>query len=659
MAPLQRGTVLHTPTPDAAAGSALGAYARWLAQQHILQVAPGEAGYEALWQWSVREPEAFWESILQHFGVRLHAPYRQVLSSRTMPGGHWFAGAQLNYAEHLLRRRGDGPAIVWLRDDGSRGVISWDGLREAVARARTGLARHGVVAGDRVAAYLPNGPEAVIALLATASLGAIWSSCSPEFGVQSVLDRLTQLAPKVLFTVDGYGWGEKRFERLDSARAIARALPSLETVVVVPRLGLPHADLGPSWDALCAVSAPLKFAPVPFEHPLWVLYSSGTTGLPKAIVQGHGGILLEHLKALALHGDVGPDSRFFWFTTTGWMMWNYLVSGLAVGATIVLYEGDPLYPDDAALFRHAARERVTDFGTSAPFVTHCEKRGVVPRAHGDFGALRAVGVTGAPLPVSGFGWLHDQLGPGIAIGSISGGTDLCTAFLTACPWLPVRAGELQCRALGAKVEAFDPDGAPCIGEVGELVITLPMPSMPTGFLHDPDGQRLRASYFDTYPGVWRHGDFIEITPRGGAVIYGRSDATLNRGGVRMGTAELYRIVDASSDVRDSLVVDTSALDREGELWLFVVLEEGKTLSSAVVDRLRGALRTQLSPRHVPDHVLAVAEVPRTLNGKKLEVPIKRILMGTPRDAAIQPGTLQNPGAVDAVLEACERVKTRP
>ncbi|MET0341389.1 MAG: acetoacetate--CoA ligase, partial [Polyangiales bacterium] len=611
MRALERGAVLFTPSTDSAARSALGAYARWLAQQRVLDVTADEAGYDALWRWSVHEPEAFWESIVRYFDVRLHAPHQRVLSSRTMPGARWFEGAQLNYAEHLLRRTGDAPALVWLRDDGSRGVISWDGLRDAVARARAGLVRHGVVAGDRVAAYLPNGAEAVIGLLATASLGAVWSSCSPEFGVQSVLDRLTQLAPKVLLTVDGYGWGEKRFERLDSARAIARALPSLETVVVVARLGLPHDDLGPSWEALCAVPAPLAFTPVPFEHPLWVLYSSGTTGLPKAIVQGHGGILLEHLKALALHGDVGPDSRFFWFTTTGWMMWNYLVSGLAVGATIMLYEGDPLYPDEAALFRHAARERITDFGTSAPFVTHCEKRGVEPRAHGDFSALRSVGVTGAPLPVSGFEWLYRALGPALHVGSISGGTDLCTAFLTSCPWLPVRAGELQCRALGARVEAFDAAGAPVQGEVGELVITLPMPSMPTGFLHDPDGARYRKSYFDTYPGVWRHGDFIELTEAGSAVIYGRSDATLNRGGVRMGTAELYRIVEALTDVRDSLVVDTSALDREGELWLFVVLEGGKSLSAPVVDRLRGALRTQLSPRHVPDHVLAVAEVPRT------------------------------------------------
>lgn len=609
----------------------------------------GFGSYQELWTWSVTELEAFWESIWKYYSVRATSPYRRVLSSRTMPGCHWFEGAELNYAELALRRRGSEVAVIWRREDGSRGSLTADELRDRVARARAGLVRLGVAKGDRVAAFLPNAPEALVAFLASASLGAIWSSCSPEFGVKSVLDRFAQIEPKVLLAVDGYEYGGKSFYRLNAVEEIARALPGLARTVIVPRLGSKPPRGSITWSELLSDPAPLAFEPVPFEHPLWILYSSGTTGLPKPIVQGHGGILLEHLKALGLHCDLGPGDRFFWFTTTGWMMWNFLVSGLLVGSTVLLYEGSPGHPDMGTLWRFAAEERMTYFGTSAPYLLACKKAGVVPRDAGDLSSLKAVGSTGAPLPVEGFDWVYEHVGRDLLLGSVSGGTDVCTAFVMSCPLLPVHAGELQCNALGAKVEAFDARGHSLIGEVGELVITAPMPSMPLYFVGDADGKRLRESYFADFPGVWRHGDWIKITERGTSVIYGRSDSTLNRGGVRMGTSEFYRVVESLPEVADSVVVDTGSIDDEGKLWLFVVPASGVALDDSLKTKIKTTLRTQVSPRHVPDEILPIKEVPRTLNGKKLEVPIKRILMGTPFDRAVNPGTLANPEAIEEVL----------
>jgi acetoacetyl-CoA synthetase len=643
----QEGALLWEPSAEQKARAKITAYQRWLEAERGLSFAT----YEDLWRWSVTDVEAFWESIWQYFGVAAAVPYRRVLSSRAMPGARWFEGAELNYAEHALRLRGDGLAVVFRREDGTSGRLTRDELRAQVARARAGLSRLGVKKGDRVAAFLPNSPEALVAFLAAASLGATWSSCSPEFGVDAVLDRFRQIAPKVLLAVDGYTYGGKAFSRLDAVAQIAAALPSVEKTVLVPRLGgaAPAGFL--TWGSLLAEDAPLVFDPVPFEHPLWILYSSGTTGLPKPIVQGQGGILLEHLKSLALHCDLGEGDRFFWFSTTGWMMWNFLVSGLTVGAAVVLYEGNPGYPDLLSLFRFAADEGVTYFGTSAPYLLACQKAGIVPKDAVDLSKLRAVGSTGAPLPVDGFEWVYENVKRDVLLGSIAGGTDVCTAFITSCPLLPVHAGELQCRALGAEVEAFDAAGRSLVGEVGELVVTRPMPSMPTHFLGDPDGKRLRESYFSDFPGVWRHGDFIKITARGTSVIYGRSDSTLNRGGVRMGTAELYRVVEALPEVEDSVVVDTSSLADEGKLWLFVVPAPGVTLTDAVKQKIRATLRSIVSPRHVPDEIVAIREVPRTLNGKKLEVPIKRLLMGVPREKAVNPGTLTNPAAIDDVLRA--------
>jgi acetoacetyl-CoA synthetase len=647
--PIRRGEVLWRPSEHVIERANVSRYMNWLRSTRDQSF----TDYLDLWRWSVTEVEAFWQSLWDYFGVHATRAPDRVLSGRRMPDVRWFEGAELNYAEHALRRTGVADAVVYACEDGTRRTLDWDMLRDQVARARAGLVRLGVGRGDRVAAFLPNAPETLVAFLATASLGAIWSSVSPEFGVASVLDRFSQIEPKVLLAVDGYVYGGKVFDRVDAVEQVRRALPTVRQTVLLSRRGgrLPDAM---DWEELLAEPGPLTFEPVPFDHPLWVLYSSGTTGLPKPIVHSQGGILLEHLKVLSLHCDLGENDRFFWFTTTGWMMWNFLVGGLLVGSTIVLYEGSPGVPDLLALWRLAEETEMTYFGTSAPYLMACRKEGIRPLGGADLSGLRAVGSTGAPLPVEGFEWVYHNVSRNVLLGSVSGGTDVCTAFVTACPLLPVRAGELQCNALGAKVEAFGPAGQSLVGEVGELVITEPMPSMPVCFWNDPDGERLRAAYFDTYPGVWRHGDWIELTEDGSSIIYGRSDSTLNRGGVRMGTSEFYRVVEELPEIADSLVVDTGSLNQEGKLWLFVVPAPGCALDEALLSKLRATLRAEVSPRHVPDVIVAIAEVPKTINGKKLEVPLKRILSGTPPEDALNPDTLANPAAVDRLLEAARR-----
>lgn len=497
-----------------------------------------------------------------------------------------------------------------------------------------------------MAAYLPNVPEAVVALLATASIGAVWSSCSPDFGDRSVIDRFRQIEPAVLIAVDGYRYGGREFDRTSVAEEVRRNLPGLKAMVVVENLGgraLPTGAM--RWDDLLGEDAPLVFEPVPFDHPLWVLYSSGTTGLPKPIVQSQGGILLEHLKALSLHLDLTEDDRFFWFSTTGWMMWNFLVGGLLLGATCVLYDGSPGHPDMNALWRLAQDTGMTYFGTSAPYIAACMKAGVEPGRDFDLSALRGIGSTASPLPPESFGWVYEHVKRDVVLGSASGGTDVCTAQAGPCPLLPVHAGELQCSLLGVKLESFDEAGQSGVGRVGELVVTAPMPSMPIFLWGDADGSRHRESYFAMYPGVWRHGDWVKVTERGSCVIYGRSDSTLNRGGVRMGTSEFYSVVEEFPEVADSLVVDTSALGAEGQLLLFLVLHEGEPLSDALTARVKDRIRTALSPRHVPNAIHAVSAVPRTLNGKKVEVPVKRILLGArPEDVAAS-ASMANPDAL--------------
>jgi acetoacetyl-CoA synthetase len=616
--------VVWEPSAEEVERAAITSFARWIEETRSVRVTES---YEQLWRWSVDDVEGFWQAVWERFDVQATGRPRAVLDTRAMPGARWFQGVSLNYAEHVFRARDDAAlALQFAGEDGVVGTWSWGELRAQTARIATGLARLGVRPGDRVAAYLPNVPETIAAFLACASLGATWSAAAPEFGAQSVVDRFAQIEPRVLLAVDSYTYGGRRFDRADVVARLAAELPSVEHVAVLGTR---------SWDDLTASEDELTFARMPFDHPLWVLYSSGTTGLPKAIVHGHGGTLLEHLKLGSLHVGARAGDRVFWFTTTGWMMWNFLVGMLLTEASIVLYDGTPA---GAALWDLARATDTTIFGTSAAFLAAARKEGVAP---GELTSLRAVGSTGSPLAPEDFDWVADRLGS-VWLFSMSGGTDMCTAFVGGVPTLPVHRGELQAPALGARVEAWDPDGRPLAGEVGELVITEPMPCMPVGFWGDADGSRYRESYFDTYPGVWRHGDWIELTPRGGAVIHGRSDSTINRGGVRMGTSEIYRAVLAEEEVVDALVVDV-----DGWMPLFVVLRDGAGgLTDDLVARIRARIRTDCSPRHVPSEVRAIAEVPRTLSGKALEVPVKRILMGHPVDRAVSRGALANPAALE-------------
>jgi acetoacetyl-CoA synthetase len=635
--------------PDPARETRIAAFRAFLQSSRGLDL----PDYPSLWQWSVTDLPGFWSAVAEFLEVRFHTPASQVLGSSAMPGASWFPGATLNYAEQALTGQpADSLAVLFQREDGKSASLTYGELRSQVASARAALVSLGVSRGDRVVALAPNCPETLVAFLAAASLGATWSSCSPDFGPRAVSDRFTQIEPTVFIAVSGYVYGGRSFDTRDTVDSLRSSIPSLRATVLIDYLGngatLPGAL---SWESLLDsfADAPLEFDPVPFDHPLWVLYSSGTTGLPKGIVQGHGGIVVEHLKALALHSDLGPGERFFWFTTTGWMMWNFLISGLMVGCTIVLFDGNPAHPDLDTLWKLAADSKVTYFGTSAPYIQSCLKRGVSPEAF-DLSALRAVGSTGAPLAPEGFQWLIDKLGPSVQICSVSGGTDLCTAFVGAAPDVPVWMGELSCRMLGSATVAYDEDGKEVINEVGELVITQPMPSMPVSFWNDPDGSRLRAAYFEDFPGVWRHGDWIKITDRGSAIIYGRSDSTLNRGGVRMGTSEFYRVVEGFDEVADSLVIDTTSVGQpEGELLCFLVLAPSASLAE-VEPRLRTELRSALSPRHVPNKFIVVAEIPRTLNGKKCEVPVKKILAGVAPDRAVSRDALANPAALTPFVE---------
>jgi acetoacetyl-CoA synthetase len=632
--------LLWTPSPERVENAGITRYGRWLEETRGLRF----DDYDAMWRWSVDDLEGFWSSIVDFFGVRFEVAPERVLGRREMPGAEWFPGARLSWAEHAFRGKDDETvALHHASELRQLDSWTWGELREHTARVAAGLRALGVGQGDRVAAFMPNIPETVAAFLACASIGAVWSSAAPEFGARSVIDRFAQIEPKVLLAVDGYRYGGRDFDKRAVVDQIADAIPSVERVV---RLG--YLD-GSGWDDGFLVDGePLRFAAVPFDHPLWVLYSSGTTGLPKPIVHGVGGILVEQLKKDFLHLDAHPGERFFWFSTTGWMMWNFLVGVLLSEASIVLFDGNPGYPDLGTLWELAAETEMTCFGTSAAFISSCMKAGVSPGSGGrDLSALRAVGSTGSPLPPEGFEWIYEQLGSDTWLFSTSGGTDVCTAFVCGVPTLPVYRGELQGRALGAAVEAWDPDTAePVVDEVGELVITKPMPSMPLYFWGDPSGERYHDAYFSMFPGVWRHGDWIEITSRGTAVIYGRSDSTINRGGVRMGTSEIYRAVLSVPDVVDALVVDVPRSGGENWMPLFVVLREGASLDDELIASIRRRVREDCSPRHVPDEIRQIDEVPRTLSGKILEVPVKRILMGTPVSEAASRDSLANPDSLD-------------
>jgi acetoacetyl-CoA synthetase len=602
------------------------------------------ADYHELWQWSVDHLDEFWGAIWDEW-VEPDAPCERILGRREMPGAEWFPGAQLNYAKHIFRNRDENEvAIRHASESRALGEWTWGELAAETARIAAGLRALGVEKGDRVAAYMPNIPETVASFLACASIGAVWSSAAPEFGARSVIDRFAQIEPKVLLAIDSYRYGGKDFDCSSKVEQIAAAMPNAKLV----RFG--YAD-GSGWNLKTEPgSAYLGFEPVEFSHPLWILYSSGTTGLPKAIVHSQGGILVEQLKKAYLHLDAQQGDRFFWFTTTGWMMWNFLVGVLLTDASIVLYDGNPA---GEVLWELAADAGITTFGTSAAFIAAAMKEGIEPGKGRDLSALQAVGSTGSPLSPEGFQWVYNKLGEHIWLFSTSGGTDVCSAFVGGVPTLPVYCGELQARSLGAKVESWDEHGRAQIGHVGELVITEPLPSMPIYFWGDPDGQRLRESYFSMWPGVWRHGDWIEITERGTAIIYGRSDSTINRGGIRMGTSEIYRAVLAVDAVQDALVVDVPREGEENWMPLFVVLKNGQPLDDEIVKAIRTRVREDCSPRHVPNDVIAIPEIPRTLSGKVLEVPVKRVLMGEPPEKAASRESLANPEAFDWFVDYAE------
>jgi acetoacetyl-CoA synthetase len=639
--------LLWEPSAEQVERATITRYQRWLEREKGLSF----DGYAELWQWSVDEIDAFWASVVEFFEIRFEegSSSSEVLGDRSMPGAEWFPGSRLSYAEHVFRgKRDDEVAIRHASELRQLDSWTWGELRAQTAAIASGLRALGVGEGDRVVAYMPNIPETVACFLACASIGAVWSSAAPEFGARSVIDRFEQVQPKVLLAIDGYRYGGKDFDRSEIVEQVAGAIPSLERVV---RFG--YLD-GSGWeDGFLGSASPgeLTFAALPFDHPLWVLYSSGTTGLPKPIVHGQGGILLEQIKKMNLHLDAQAGDRVFWFSTTGWMMWNFLVGVLLTEASIVLFDGNPGYPGLGVLWDLAEEAGITTFGTSAAFVASCMKESVVPRSDGrELSALRAVGSTGSPLSPEGFEWIYEQLGSDTWLFSTSGGTDMCTAFVGGVPVLPVYLGELQARSLGAAIAAWDPDGRPLVDEVGELVITQPMPSMPVFFWGDDDGSRLRESYFSMYPGVWRHGDWIKITSRGTAIISGRSDSTINRGGVRMGTSEIYRAVLGLDEVVDALVIDLPRAGTDGWMPLFVVLREGASLDDALVSAIRARVREDCSPRHVPNEIRQIDAVPRTLSGKLLEVPVKRILTGTPVEQAASRESLANPEALDYFVE---------
>ncbi len=649
--------ILWTPSEEFLQQSNLSHYAEWLKKTRELSFET----YRSLWKWSVDKPADFWESIWQYFDVQSYSPYSEVMSRDAMPYTKWFEGASLNYAEHIMRNKThERPAILFASERENRKEISWNELEHDAAALQSFLRKCGIVSGDRVAAFIPNIPQATASMIATISIGAVWSSCSPDFGSGSVLDRFKQIAPKVLIAVDGYQYNGKPYDKMEVVKEISDNLPSVEKVIIIPYLNAPpdiskirYAVL---WNEVMAIdNANLTFTPVPFSHPIWILYSSGTTGMPKAITHSHGGMLLEHLKYLSLHNDVHAGENFFWFSTTGWMMWNFVQASLLVGATIVLYDGSPGYPDMNALWQLTAELPIHHFGTSAPYIIACMKNELRPGKDFNLSALRSIGSTGSPLPPEGFDYVYEHIKSDVWLCSMSGGTDICTAWVGGNPWKPVLEGEIQSRSLGCAMYAYSENGKPVVDEVGEMVVTRPMPCMPVYFWNDDNFERYESSYFEMYPGVWRHGDWVKITSDGGVVILGRSDTTLNRQGVRIGTAEIYRAVNKIPEVKDSLIVNIELPDGGDYMPLFVMMQDGKELTDDVINRIKQQLKTECSPRHVPDKILVVPDIPYTISGKKMEAPVKRILMGKPIEQAANKGAMRNPESLDFFSDWYRRV----
>lgn len=647
--------LLWKPSDEYKENSNIVSYIHWLRKHKSLNF----EGYQDLWEWSVANIEEFWISIIDYFDVIYDGQITKVVDTNEMPGIHWFPGIKTNYAEHIFRQQNNKfPAIIFKSESTDLFEISWQELSKKVASFQGFLLERGIKEGDRVAAYLPNIPEAIIAFLAVNSIGAIWSSTSPDFGTSSVIDRIAQIEPKILIASDNYNYGGKNFNRIDAITEITNSIPSIKTVVIVNKSSdLDHLVYTEtlSWEeALKNDKAKLTFKRVEFNHPIWVLYSSGTTGIPKAITHSQGGILLEHLKYLSFHNNVKPGDRCFWYTTTGWMMWNYIQASMLSGGTVVLYDGSPAYPDMNALWKFTEDAQITHFGTSAGFITASMKAETHPGRDYDLSSLVSIGSTGSPLPPEGFEWIYNEVMQDLWLTSISGGTDVCSAFVGGNPLWPVYQGEIQCRALGCSLEAFNDEGNPTIGEMGEMVITKPMPSMPIYLWGDTNHQRYNESYFEMFPGIWRHGDWTEITPGNGIIIYGRSDSTLNRGGIRIGTAEIYRAVDNIDEVSDSLVV---YLDKDNQdiMPLFIKLKPGCNLTDELAIKIKQTIRSSFTPRHVPDQIIEVNDIPYTISGKKMETPIKRILMGMDASKVINKDAMRNPESIEEFIDLKNKI----
>ncbi|WP_421869954.1 acetoacetate--CoA ligase [Marinoscillum sp.] len=631
---------LWEPSQSFKSESNLQAYMDWLRSKKELSF----GDYDELWRWSIDHTRDFWGSLYEYFQIIDHGECRSVHDDAPMPETTWFEGSKINYAEHIFRQEQAGKDAIIFKQEGNETVsMSWGELRQQVAAVRAYLQAQGVTKGDRVVAYIPNIPQAVVGFLASCSLGAVWSSCSPDFGANSVVDRFKQIEPKVLITVDGYRYQGKSHDRVETVHQILSELPSIQSVLQIPYLHqVAFVDYAATWDDVVSQDASLDFTAVDFADPIWVLYSSGTTGQPKAITHSQGGVLLEHLKYVTFHNDVKAGEKYFWFTTTGWMMWNFVQSTLLAGATIVLYDGSPGYPGLDALWKFSEEVGINHFGTSAPFIVACMNKKLEPGKKFDLSSLRSISSTGSPLPPEGFDWIYEKVKSDVWLCSMSGGTDVCSAFVGGCPLEPLYEGEIQRRALGCAMFAYDDHGKALVNEVGEMVVTKPMPSMPIYFWGDVRKERYKESYFEEYPGVWRHGDWLLITDRNTLVIKGRSDATLNRHGIRIGTAEIYQSVDKLESIKDSLIVNLELAGGKHFMPLFVVMKEGTHLTDKVKEEINRQLTNDFSRRHVPDEVIEVKDIPYTISGKKMEAPVKKILMGKNKQNAANLGAMRNP-----------------